>query len=199
MFALCALFTTLLLLASTFVAPEPSDVALAQASARNPSLTAYSFHFDAAMAMKHFPWLHFHLAGTGEYVRGERYLVHLTHVPFFAGNVKQVDLSPLDPSMWSKNYDVTIAAQGDGTTTFRLQPRAVDVQDPHPMTEALVTLDADHATRDVILRYADGQIHLTVTPAETQGFRLPSAFTADIDMPGQALTAHAQFSDYVIE
>jgi hypothetical protein len=199
MFACSIALTTLVLLAASLTVPQPlTDSALAQASSRNPSLDAYSFHLDAAMAMKHFPWLHFHIAGEGQYVRGERYVVTFTQLPFFARSVKQVDLSPLDPSMWSKQFIVTVAARSDGITTFLLRKRERDVRDPNPLIEALVTLDAQHATRDVVLRYSTGQIHLILTPAETQGYRLPAAFSADIDMPGEALTAQAKFSDYSI-
>lgn len=199
MLALCVFLSAFLLLATTVSMPEATNsLALAQASQRNPSLTAYSFHFDAAMAMKHFPWLHFHLAGDGEYIRGERYVVDFTQTPFFARNVKQVDLSPLDPSMWAKQYSVSIAAQSDGTTTFCLHKLHPDPQDQHPLVDALVTLDAQHATRDVVLHYSDGQIHLVLSPAETQGYRLPASFTADINMPGENLTAQANFSDYTI-
>jgi hypothetical protein len=192
------LVSALLLFATTLAAAGVDNVALTQASARNPNLTAYSFHLDAAMAMKHFPWLHFHLAGDGEYIRGERYVVNFTQAPFFARNVKQVDLSPLDPSMWPKQYSVSVAAQNDGTTTFLLRKLQPDPLDQHPLVDALVTLDAQHATRDVVLHYTDGQIHLVLSPAETKGYRLPASFTADIDMPGEDLTAEANFSDYTI-
>jgi hypothetical protein len=202
MLPLYAVLTTFSLLSNTVTAPDSTGSALAEASSRNPSLDAYSFHLDAAMAMKHFPWLHFHIAGTGQYVRGERYVVNFTELPWFARSVKQVDLSPLDPSMWSKRYIVSVVTQNDDTTTFLLQPRQSDMQDtqdPHPLVAALVTLDAQQSTRDVVLRYADGQIHLVLTPAQTQGYRLPASFTADIDMPGEALTAQAEFSDYSID
>jgi hypothetical protein len=198
MFALVAL-SALLLLVTTLTASAPiSSLALAEASRRNPSLTAYSFHLDAAMAMKHFPWLHFHLAGDGEYIRGERYVVDFTQAPFFARNVKQVDLSPLDPSMWPKEYSVSVVALNESSTTFQLRKLEQDPQDTHPLVDALVTLDAQHATRDVVLHYTDGEIHLVLSPGETQGYRLPASFTADIDMPGEDLTAQANFSDYTI-
>ncbi len=198
MLAFYAALITFLFLAKTVTASDSSSVILAEASSRNPSLDAYSFHLDAAMAMKHFPWLHFHMAGTGQFVRGERYVVNFTQQPFFARSVKQVDLSPLDPSMWSKRYIVSVVSSRDGVTTFLLQPREPDRQNPNPLTAALVTLDAQQSTRDVILRYASGQIHLILTPAETHGYRLPASFTADIDMPGEALSARAEFSDYAI-
>jgi hypothetical protein len=198
MLAPYAALLTFSFLAGTFTAPDSSNVAFAQASSRNPSLDAYSFRLDAAMAMKHFPWLHFHMAGTGQYVRGERYVVNFTQLPFFARNVQQVDLSPLDPSMWSKRYIVNVTLRTESTTTFLLQPREPDTRDANPLLEALVTLDAQQATRDVVLLYNNGQIHLILTPAETDGYRLPASFTADIDMPGEALTAQAKFSDYTI-
>ena len=42
---------------------------VAMAGARNHGLREYTFHVNVAMAMKHFPWLHFHMDGEGDYQR----------------------------------------------------------------------------------------------------------------------------------
>ncbi|MGB6984399.1 MAG: hypothetical protein WBD74_00340 [Candidatus Aquilonibacter sp.] len=175
-----------------------TTIALVAGASSNPSPTAYTFHLDAAMAMRHFPWLHFHVAGTGEYHRGQDYVVHLTQMPFFVRGHNEIDLSALDPSMWAKQFTVAHVTQHDGMTTFDLRERASESQDQNPLIEALVTLDAQQSTRDVVMRYAHGEIHLTLTLGDTQGYRLPATLTADIDMPGEALVAHANFSDYTI-
>ncbi|MGZ3546814.1 MAG: hypothetical protein ACXWNZ_00630 [Vulcanimicrobiaceae bacterium] len=182
--------------------PAPAidgDTAFAAARARNPSLTAYTFHMNVAMAMHHFPWLHFRVEGTGQYIRGQDYVVHFTQMPFFAKGINKIDLSALDPSMWQARYNVSVAAENDGMKTFSLHPRETDPNDKNPLAQALVTLDTNDATREVRLQYADGgEIHLSLTPGDTDGFRLPVTCDAEINMPGQALSAHADFTDYTI-
>jgi hypothetical protein len=173
-------------------------VSFALASDRNPLLTAYTFHMRVAMAMRHFPWLHFHIDGNGQYVRGENYVVRFTSMPFFARGMKQIDLSPLDPSIWPKQYTIAASDQRDGMTTFTLYPRKQDPQDPNPLVEALVTLDSHYSTREVDLRYRNGEIRMNLTLADIQGFRLPASGIVGVDMPGQTLSAQALFTDYTI-
>lgn len=200
-----AVAVSALLLALAMPIPAPAvtgnpgnPAALAPAQRRNPSLSAYTFHMTVAMAMRHFPWLHFHMEGTGHYVRGEDYGVRFTKMPFFARSFKQIDLSPLDPSMWPKRYLVSVVDQNDGMTTFALREKLPDPHERNPLVEALVTLDAHYSTRQVVLHYANGVIQLSLTPTEIQGYRLPTSGVVSINMPGEALSAHANFTNYAI-
>lgn len=149
--------------------------------------------------MKTFPWLRFHIDGTGEYVRGQRYDVRFTRMPFFARSApKSIDLSALDPTMWRKQFFVHLAQLQGDTKVFDLRERKIDPNEGNPLEGAQVTLDSNDATRDVVLNYKNGQIELSVDPTETQGYRLPTSSDVNIRMPGQALTAHADFSNYSI-
>lgn len=170
----------------------------AACASRNPSLTEYTFDMNVAMRMRHFPWLRFGLVGNGRYVRGQSHVVDFTQTPFFAKGFKQVDLSPLDPCIWPHLYTVSSLGERDGTTAFLLRPLKLDPQEKNPLIEALVTLDSDYATRDVILHYANGSITLTLTPASILGYRLPADADVSIDMPGRSLSAHADFTNYAI-
>lgn len=173
---------------------------LALACNRNPSLTAYTFDVNVVLAMRHFPWLHFRLAGEGQNVRGVHYMVHFTKMPFFARGMNEVDLSTLDPKIWENRYIVDLVDQKNSMTTFSLRPRDQDQEQTNSLTNALVTLDANYATRTVVLQYANGgNITLNLTPENTYGYWLPAAGDAQIDMPGEVLTAHVSFSNYVIE
>jgi|GEM_PF-5421383 len=162
------------------------------------SPAAYTFHMNATIVMRVFPWLHFRIGGDGQYVRGKTYVVHFTRMPFFAKGFQQIDLSPLEPSMWPKRYFVSIADSHDGMTMFALRPRKSDPQNRNQLAEAFVTLDATQATRSVDLRYTDGEIQINLTPGETQGYHLPAIIDANINMPGEVLAAHGEFTDYTI-
>lgn len=166
---------------------------------RNPSLSAYTFHMNVTLAMQHFPWLHFHIAGTGQNVRGRRYMVRFNKMPFFARGFENVDLSALDPRMWRSKYIVRLISQTDTTTIFSLRPRGAGQVQKSQLTNALVTLDRRYATRSVALHYANGgTITLDLTPESTFGYWLPATGEAQIDMPGEVLSAHATMTGYVI-
>jgi hypothetical protein len=183
---------------SASVRADQSPFALA--CNRNPSLTAYTFDMNVVVAMRHFPWLHFRLAGAGQNVRGERYMVRFTKTPFFAKGFNKIDLSALDPRMWKKQYDVSLVDQKNSMTTFSLRPLDEGQDQKNSLKDALVTLDANYATRTVVLEYDDGgNITFNLTPANTNGYWLPVTGEAQIDMPGEVLTAHASFTDYAIE
>jgi hypothetical protein len=177
--------------------PGPNE-AFASALHRNPTLTAYTFRLNATIRMRTFPWLRFRIGGNGQYVRGQSYVVHFDRMPFFAQGFSQLDLSPLDPSMWSKRFLVRVDNERDGMTTFALRARKLDPTDTNQLVEALVTLDSNYSTRGVDLHYAKGEIQMSLTPSDTEGYRLPATSEVSVNLPGRTLSAHAEFTDYTI-
>ena len=132
-------------LPSASARPQQSPYALA--CNRNHSLTGYTFHMNVALAMHHFPWLHFHISGIGQNVRGRRYIVRFTKMPFFARGFHTIDLSALDPSMWKSRYNVRLVARRGSMTMFSLLPRGTASERKNQLRVAYVTLDAKYATR----------------------------------------------------
>jgi hypothetical protein len=191
-------FAVLILVVLGSLSATAGDPAFLAARERNPSLKAYSFRVDVVMRMRSFPWLHFRLAGTGTYLRGRRYVIEFSETPFFARSVKTIDLSALDPTMWQDRFIVRIVSQKNGMTTFDLRERNIESAD-NPLLGAEVTLDSNDATREVVFQYAKGEIALHLSPSDIQGYRLPVSTDADIKMPGNNLSAHADFTDYRIE
>jgi hypothetical protein len=161
--------------------------------ARSLAPPGYTFHLDVAMAMRHFPWLHFHLQGTGVYDPGESYVVHFTSVPWFIPHQHQdADLSMLDPLMWPNKYTYQEIGERDDETLFALQ--AID--DPS-LKEATVAIGPKGRARQVDATYSDGtHIETRVSSSDIDGFFLPATMTADIDEPHLALSANADFEDY---
>ncbi|MBV8148283.1 MAG: hypothetical protein JO092_04265 [Candidatus Eremiobacteraeota bacterium] len=150
------------------------------------------------MRMRHFPWLRFHMAGTGQYERGREYSVTFTQRPSFAKGFENVDLSAFDPSMWSRYYTVQYTGSQGGASSFVLRPLRDDAQQANPLRQALVSLDSQYATRSVELQYASGDIDLEVTPARIGPYRLPITSDVTINLPGHDLSAHAEFSNYAL-
>ena len=166
---------------------------LAASAQRNDAIASFTFHADIAMRMQHFPWLHFHMQGYGDYQRGDHYVVHLTG-GMFASKVHQIDLSMIDPALWPGRYRHTIIAQRDGDTLFSLQA----IQDPS-LQSATVALSPIYGPQWVDATYSQGMhIHMVVSSNNVDGFLLPVALTADVDYPHMPLVADADFTDYSI-
>ena len=163
---------------------------------RNPPLPPFTFNVDVAMAMRHFPWLHFHVLGVGRYQPGKAYLVHFTKLPWFAPHeAHDTDLAMLEPAMWPSRFLYEEAGQEGGNTLFDL--RALD--DPS-LKSATVGLGPKWCARQIEALYKDGtEIKMNVTFRAIDGFMLPADLTADITEPHLALSADAQFKDYTFD
>ncbi len=164
---------------------------IANIDAENANLPNYTFHADVAVAMHHFPWLHFHLAGDGLYQRGDRYGLHFTQMPRFASQIHDIDLSMLDPSLWPKDYRYVVAGSDGADTIFNLQA----LRDP-TLAKAQVALN-DQGADWVDATYTDGMhIHMNVSSSDAGGYLLPSKLGVTIDYPHMPLSANATFSSY---
>jgi hypothetical protein len=176
----------------------PASVAARSVSAalpleRSPAPPGYSFRLDVAMAMRHFPWLHFHMAGDGVYEPGVSYVVHFTKVPWFVPQGHHdCDLAMLDPLMWPSRYLYEETGERDGNKLFALHA----INDP-TLREATVAIGPDGSARSADATYIDGtHIESQLTSSNVGGFVLPVKMTATIDEPHLALSANADFKDY---
>lgn len=190
---LSATAALLSLLCAAPTAACDGDVGPAASFASNPPLPGFTFDVDVAMAMRHFPWLHFHVEGIGKYEPGKAYVVHFTKLPWFAPHqAHDTDLAMLEPAMWPSRFLYQEAGQEDGNTLFDL--RALD--DPS-LKSATVGLGPKWCARQVEALYNDGtQIKMNVTFQSIDGHMLPATLNADIDEPHMALSASAQFTNY---
>ncbi|HVA28862.1 MAG TPA: hypothetical protein VNF68_11820 [Candidatus Baltobacteraceae bacterium] len=168
---------------------------IASAYGCNEALQSYTFKMDVAMAMRHFPWFHFHLKGEGIYERGIRYEVHFTSMPGFASRMpRDIDLSMIDPSMWPKRYRYYEIAQREGDTIFALQSLPAEAQS---LKAATIALNPTFGAHWVDAEYSDGtHIHMNVSSNLIEGFLLPEALTASVDYPHMPLSANADFMQY---
>jgi len=190
--AAAAAAALILLSSPTPTGATSSSRVIASVDARNLALHSYTFHMNVAMAMKHFPWLHFHLEGEGTYRRGDRYIVHFTSMPGFASKIHDIDLSMIDPAMWPGHYRYSEAGRQDDDTIFALEP----IDDVNLKT-ASVALNEASGVRWVDATYADGtHIHMIVNSGEFGGFLLPASMSAAVDYPHMPIAAHADFGDY---
>lgn len=176
------------------VAAVPSHVcdAVSDAYAQNDSLESYTFTIRGVMAMRTFPWLHFHFVGQGSYVRGVRYVVHLTQLPFFAKAFTRVDLSALAPSMWPHRYNVMLAGKEGDDDIYRLQDR-----EDRNLRDAIVRVDPASGIKELQLIYKNGSsVTLFLDCERSTGYLLPNTATGQIAAPLGKLGVAATFGDY---
>jgi hypothetical protein len=167
---------------------------VAQACARTESLRNYTFHADVAMTMRHFPWLHFHISGIGTYDRDTgRYGIHFTKMPWFASKIHDIDLSMIDPNLWSGHYSYQAIEQRGRDTVFSLH-----ALDDDSIKVATVALDPASGDADwVDVTYSDGtHIHMNVGKSSVAGFELPANLTASVDYSKMPLSADASLTQY---
>jgi len=176
-------------------APRSSAAALDSSALLDKTIAppSYTFEIDVAMAMRSFPWLHFHMSGTGEYLPGQSYVVHFDKLPWFAPRQQHdCDLSMLDPTMWPRRFIYQEIGEEHGETMFQLH----SLTDP-TLIGATVTLGPYLHTRHVDASYTDGtHIDMGVTSINVGGYLLPATVTAQIDEPHIAFSANADFKDY---
>jgi hypothetical protein len=176
--------TAVAVVATTPARPAPDT------SSESPA--TYTFHMGIDMAMRHFPWLHFRMEGTGDYARGDKYVVHLTQTPALFSKMHDIDLSMIDPGMWPKRYRAERQADQDGSEIY-----ALTALDDPSMQAATVALDPNGGTRWVDARYSDGMhLHMTLTDSSVGGYVVPVSLDADVDYPHMPMSAAASFTDY---
>lgn len=153
----------------------------------------YTFQIDVGMAMRHFPWLHFHVEGNGSYEPGQSYAVHFDKLPWFVPQQQHdTDLSMLDPIMWPQRFTYQQIGERDGNTLYMLHSLS-----DATLKGATVTIGPRGHARRVDATYTDGtKIGMTVSSSEIGGFLLPATLNADIDEPHMALSANADFKNY---
>ncbi len=172
----------------------PGSMVIAAAYGRNETLRTYTFHMSVAMAMKHFPWLHFSMNGDGVYQRDQRYVVHFTSGPPFASKPPDVDLSLIDPTMWPGRYQYAETGEQNGDTIFSLE----SLDDPS-LKSATVAMSPTDGAKWVDATYADGMhVHMIVNSNSQFGYLLPSTMQAEVDYPHMPLSAKVQFSGYAL-
>jgi hypothetical protein len=152
----------------------------------------YTFHMGIDMAMRHFPWLHFRMAGTGDYARGDRYVVHLTQTPALFSKMHDIDLSMIDPAMWPKRYRAVLQNERDGLSVY-----ALNALDDPSMRTASVALDPGGCARWVDAQYTGGMhLHMILKNSSVNGYVVPVSLNADVDYPHMPMSADASFTDY---
>jgi hypothetical protein len=185
------------LLASLALLAEgpPDDAAriFAVTGAQTSGVRSYTFALHVDFALRTFPYLAFHLNGRGSWARPDLYSVRFKNVPWFARGFENVKLDALEPVTWPQQYAVvSIAHDGDLAILEMRDRTAGNVKNVH------AEIDSD-GLRSIRWLYVNGgRIRVDVTPRPVDGVPLPQSESAEIELPGYHVVAHATFDDYKI-
>ena len=91
--------------------------------ALNGDLRSYKANVHVDVALKSFPFLSPSLDGVSYYKQPDRQAVVFDTVPALASQFKKVYPNVDPPSRWPELYDVSVASDAGGSTTFRLVPK----------------------------------------------------------------------------
>lgn len=109
------------------LAPARSSAAddlLTRMAGLNPTLRTFTATMHADVALKTFPFLDVHLAGTYYHKEPDRNKIVFTRgVPAVAQQFDELYAHIESPSRWSQVYTVTVVSDDGKSTTFRLVPR----------------------------------------------------------------------------
>lgn len=175
-------------------APQPDDTSriFAVSGVRASSVRSYTFALHVDFGLKTFPYLKFHLDGTGKWERPNLYSVHFRNVPWFGKGFESISLDPLEPSNWPQNYDIQSVSH-DGTDRHHIE--MTDKVKGH-IKNILADVDGS-GLRKIQWNYLNGgRIAVAVEPLMIGGVPLPQVEDADIKVPGYHVTAHATFDEY---
>jgi hypothetical protein len=186
---IAALVASLVLLAEG--PPDYAAGVFATTGARTAAVRSYSFALHVDFALRTFPYLRFHLDGTGTYVRPDLYSIHFRDVPWFGKGFENIKMDPLEPVTWPQTYDVVSLAHDGDRAIVEMKDRV----DGH-IKGVHAEID-DDGLRAVKWSYVNGgAIQVNVNPTHVDGYPLPQSEDADIQLPGYHVTAHATFDDY---
>jgi hypothetical protein len=183
-----------LVAATALLAEGPPDDAariFAETSQRTSAVRSYTFALHVDFELKTFPYVRFHLDGTGRYTRPDLYSIHFRNVPWFGKGFENIKMDPLVPVTWPQTYDI-MSIQHDGDRSI------VEMHDRiHGHVKGVHAELDDDGLRQVAWSYENGgKIVVTVTPEHVSGYPVPETEDADIQVPGYHVVAHASFDEY---
>ena len=171
--------------------PDEAARVFATTGALTSAVRSYSFDLHVDFALRTFPYLRFHLDGTGTYERPDVYSIHFRNVPWFGKGFENIKMDALEPVTWPQTYDIVSLARDGERSIVEMKDRT----DGH-VKGVHAELD-DDGLRNVTWSYVNGGvIAVDVSPTHVDGYPVPSSEDADIRVPGYHVTAHAEFDDY---
>ena len=172
-------------------APDDSTRIFAVSGVRASAVKSYTFALHVDFGLRSFPYLKFHLDGTGKWERPNLYSIHFRNVPWFGKGFESISLDPLEPSSWPVTYDIqAITHDGD-----RHHIEMTDKTKGH-IKSVLADIDPS-GLRKIQWNYLNGgTIAVNVMPHVVDGVPLPETEDAEVKLPGYHVVAHARFDEY---
>ncbi len=197
--ALAVLFCAAALPAAASVEePANGHAVIQRMLAINPALRTYSAHVHVAVHMLNFPYLSPRLDGTSYYRRPGGYVVIFDSVPFYLRGFSKLFDNMGDAGSWERdqNVDFVGTRTRDGRTLFLLRMTKKIHSDILDHTDAYIDAQTYRLVRMVWHYTSGGTIVMTQSYRTQDGFTVPAAQHANIDIPHVHAVGDAVYADY---
>jgi outer membrane lipoprotein-sorting protein len=159
----------------------------------NADVKTYTATLHVDVAMKSFPFLNPGLDGSVYYEQPDRTAVVFNTVPVLAEQFKKVYPNIEPPSKWLDLYDVSIGADTNGATAFKLVPKnaaRVDHVDVRVDDKAATILSMTWTYKD------GGYVTLAQQFAPVGGHLMVNRQSGHVELPAYKADVSAAFSGY---
>ena len=173
--------------------PDEASRVIQMSGQRSAAVKSYTFALHVDFALRSFPYLGFHLDGTGKWQRPNLYSVSFKNVPWFAKGFENIKMDPLEPQTWSNDYDFVSVTQTESGHHLVMR----DKTQGH-LKGIHADLDNDGLRRVQWLYENGGKITVNINPVDVDGVPVPGTEQAEIQVPGYHVVAKARFNDYKI-
>ena len=187
-----------------FGAPALGDDAAARTivdavAARTTSVSSYTASVSLHVAMHSFPFIRATISGSTSYQRPGRYSLRMRTLPVIAGAFQNVSGDAGDPTVWRRNYIITLDRAADvsqGQVALRMTQRQHG-QIEH--AEAFIDTATMTVTRMEWFYANGGHIAVDYRYISIGSIFMIDQQSAEISMPGIRASATAQMSDYSMQ
>lgn len=165
---------------------------------RNPSLESYRARVHVDVQMLNFPFLAPKLDGTSYYRRPDTYEVVFDRVPGYARGFQKLFDDVGSPAAWEKDQNVAVdggsLVDGRATIVLRLTKKIHSTILDH--TLAYVDASSYTLTRMEWYYTSGGKITMSQQYGKQDGYWVPAAAHATIDIPHVHAIADAKYGSY---
>lgn len=180
---------------STAPAAAAPDL-LARMEAVNPNLHAFTATMHANVVMKSFPFLSASLTGTYYHKEPDKTKVVFTGgVPMIASQFDKLYAHIESPAQWESVYDVTVAGDDGGVTTFELVPKK------HGNVEHIDAKVDDKTATVTSMRWSyanGGYAEMTNHYGTVDGNTVVTSQTGHVEEPGYVADLTSTIDHYAI-
>lgn len=180
--------------------PRDAHAIIQRMIADNPRLVTYRAHVHVSVHMLNFPYLSPSLDGTSYYKRPSGYAVVFDRVPFYMHGFSKLFDNMGDPGAWEQDQNAALLGTRveAGRPLFILRLTKKIYSDILDHTDAFVDTTTYRLVRMEWYYRSGGNIVMTQSYREQNGFEVPAGEHASIDIPHVRAVGDATYDQYQV-